>query len=469
MMHGTQVADASLEIRNPHDGSLIGSVPVPGDDEVEATLAAAAAGAPAVAALTSAERSELLYGASERLGTAVEELARTISLEAGKPIRDARAEASRAQYVFRWAAEETKRLDGEWIALDTEPGLGRRGGLIRHFPVGPLLAIAPFNFPLNLVAHKVAPALAAGNPVVIKPSTRTPLSAQALLDVIAPGDWPAGALGILPIGGAATATAAADPRIAAISFTGSDRVGWGLKEANPKKRVTLELGGNAAAIVEPGCDLDWAVARLVFGAFSYAGQVCLSTQRILVHEEIHDEFVERYLAGVDALVAGDPSKEDTDLGPMISEAEAIRVEEWVAEAVALGARALRRGERDGAFLAPSVLAEVPERAHCWRDEIFGPVVNIDSYGDFDEALRLANATRYGLQAAVFTPDVEKALRAHQTIEAGAVVLNDAPFFRAVHMPYGGVGDSGFGREGVSHAMREMLEPRLLVMTLPEPG
>ena len=469
MMHSTQIAAASVEVRSPHDGSLVGSISAPGDGEIEATLAAAAAGAPAVAAMTAAERSELLYEASERLGAATEELARTISLEAGKPIRDARAEASRAQYVFRWAAEETKRLDGEWIQLDTEPGLGRRGGLIRHFPVGPLLAIAPFNFPLNLVAHKVAPALAAGNPVVIKPSTRTPLSAQALLDVLSPDDWPAGALGILPVGGAATAAAASDPRIAAISFTGSDRVGWGLKEANPKKRVTLELGGNAAAIVEPGCDLDWAVARLVFGAFSYAGQVCLSTQRILVHEEIHDEFVERFLAGVDELVAGDPIEEETDLGPMIAEAEAVRVHEWVEEAVELGARALRTGARDGAFLSPSVLAEVPERARCWREEIFGPVVSIDSYADFDEALRRANGTRYGLQAAVFTPDVDKAMQAHQTLEAGAVVLNDAPFFRAVHMPYGGVGDSGFGREGVTHAMHELLEPRLLVMTLPEPG
>ena len=468
-MHGTQVADAWVEVRSPNDGSLIGSVPVPDDGEVEETLAAAAASAPAVAGLSSAERSELLYEVSERLGAASEELARTISLEAGKPIRDARAEASRAQYVFRWAAEEAKRIDGEWIALDTEPGLGRRGGLVRHFPVGPLLAIAPFNFPLNLVAHKVAPALAAGNPVVIKPSTRTPLSAKALLDIICAEDWPAGALSVLPVDGATTAALAADERIAAISFTGSDRVGWKLKEANPRKRVTLELGGNAAAIVEPGCDLDWAVSRLVFGAFSYAGQVCLSTQRILVHEEIHDEFVARFLAGVDALVAGDPIAEETDLGPMISEAEAVRVHGWVEEAVDLGARALRRGEREGAFLGPSVLAEVPETARCWRDEVFGPVVDIESYAGFEEALTRANATRYGLQAAVFTPDVEAALRAHEAIEAGAIVLNDAPFFRAVHMPYGGVGDSGFGREGVGHAMRELLEPRVLVMPLPAQG
>ncbi|MDQ6730076.1 MAG: aldehyde dehydrogenase family protein, partial [Actinomycetota bacterium] len=401
-----------------------------------------------------------------RIAERVEELAQTIALEAGKPIRDARAEASRATYVFRWAAEEAKRIDGQWLPLDTERGLGRRGGLIRRFPVGPLLAIAPFNFPLNLVAHKLAPALAAGNPVIVKPSTRTPLSALRLLDAVAGEDWPTGAISVLPVCGDETARLAADDRVAAISFTGSDRIGWQLKADNPKKKVTLELGGNSAVVVEADADQEFAVARLVFGAFAYAGQVCLSTQRILVADEIHDEFVRRYLEAVDGLVVGDPLEERTDVGPMITTDAAVRVQEWVAEAHDLGATVLRGASRSDAFFAPTVLTDVPHEARCWAEEVFGPVVSISRYESFDEALALANATRYGLQAAVFTRDINKAMLAHESIKAGAIILNDAPFFRAVHMPYGGVGDSGYGREGVTAAIQEMTEPRLLVIPLP---
>ena len=455
-----------LEVRSPYDAELVDAIEIPTAADIEQAITGAETAAPVIAALTAAERSERLYAASARIAEQGEELARTIALEAGKPIRDARAEASRAVYVFRWAAEEAKRIEGQWMPLDTEAGLGPRGGLIRRFPVGPLLAIAPFNFPLNLVAHKLAPALAAGNPVIVKPATKTPLSAIKLVKILADDDWPAGAISVLPVAGEVTSRIAGDQRIAAISFTGSDRVGWTLKAENPKKKVTLELGGNAAVIVESDADLGHAVSRLVFGAFAYAGQVCLSTQRIIVAEQIYDEFVARFLDTTDRLVIGDPLDDRSDIGPMISEAEAIRIEEWLAEAAELGARVLTGGTRDGAFFAPAVLAELPHDAKCWGEEIFGPVVSISRYRSFDEAVQLANATRYGLQSAVFTNDLSKAMLAHETIEAGAIVINDAPFFRAVQMPYGGVGDSGYGREGVTAAIQEMTEPRLLVIPLP---
>ncbi len=465
-MSPTAPTTDQLEVRSPWNGDLIDTIETPTPSMVQDAVAGAARSAPAMASLTAHERSELLYAASARIAERSEDLARTIALEAGKPIRDARGEAMRAVYVFRWAAEETKRIGGEWLSLDTEPGLGRRGGLIRRFPVGPLLAIAPFNFPLNLVAHKLAPGLAAGNPVIVKPATRTPLSALRLAEIVSEGDWPEGAISVLPVAGSAASELAADPRIAAISFTGSDRVGWRLKAENPKKKITLELGGNSAVIVEPDADLDLAVGRLVFGAFAYAGQVCLSTQRILVADEIHDRFVERYLGAVGRLVVGDPLDEGSDLGSMITTQEAARVTDWIDEARSLGARVLAGGTRDEAVLAPTVLADVPHQARCWGDEIFGPVVCIARYGDLTEALAQANSTRYGLQAAIFTQDLATAMRAHETIEAGAIIVNDAPFFRAVHMPYGGVGDSGYGREGVTSAIHEMTEPRLLVLPLP---
>lgn len=357
-------------------------------------------------------------------------------------------------------------MGGEWMALDTEPGLGRRAGLVRRFPIGPVLAISPFNFPLNLVAHKVAPALAAGNPVLIKPSTRTPLSALALAEIVLAEDWPAGAVSVLPVDGPTTARLAEDPRVRGISFTGSDSVGWKLKAANPKKRVTLELGGNAAVLVEPDADLTLAAERLTFGSFAYAGQVCLSTQRILVAEPVRQQFLAEFLPRVERLRMGNPLDETTEVGPMISREALDRVADWVAEAEEMGATVLAGGARDDPFYRPTVLMDVPEAARCWREEIFGPVVTVAGYSDFSEGLRLANATRFGLQSAIFTRDLGKALGAQAWIEAGGVIVNDAPFFRAVQMPYGGSKDSGYGREGISWTMHEMTEPRLLVLDAP---
>ena len=455
-----------LAVRSPYDGALVGEVAVASDAAVEAALDAAVAAAPVLASMPAWERAERLLAASARIGERVEQFARTISLEAGKPIREARGEASRAKYVFRWAAEQAKRMEGRFIPFDTEPGLGERGGLLQRFPIGPVLAIAPFNFPLNLVAHKVAPALAVGNPVLVKPASQTPLSALALVELLAEDDWPPGAISVLPIPGERAALVAADPRVRGITFTGSDVVGWPLKAANPHKKVTLELGGNAAVLVEPDADVELAAQRLSFGAYAYAGQVCISTQRILLAEPIADEFLAALLPHVERLRSGDPLDDDTDLPPMIAEREAARVEEWVAEALAGGAEALTGGGRDGALHAATVLERVPHDARCWREEVFGPVACIDRYAGLDEGIRLANGTRYGLQAAIFTRDLDSAMRAFGSIEAGSIIVNEAPFFRAVQQPYGGARDSGHGREGVAFAMEEMSEPRLLVMPLP---
>jgi acyl-CoA reductase-like NAD-dependent aldehyde dehydrogenase len=465
---GTPVPAApdALEVRSPFDDTVVGEAAVPSDAGVEAALAAAAAAAPLLAAMPAWERSDRLYAASTRIGERNEALARTISLEAGKPIREARAEANRAMYVFRWAAEQAKRMEGRWIPFDTEPGIGQRAGLQRRFPIGPVLAISPFNFPLNLVAHKVAPALAAGNPVLVKPASRTPLSALALAGLLAEDDWPEGALAVLPVPGERAARIAADERVRGITFTGSDAVGWDLKAANPRKKVTLELGGNAAVLIEPDADVELAAERLAFGAYAFAGQVCISTQRILAAEPVADEFLEAFLARVGRLRPGDPLEERTDLPPMISRGEAARVAEWVAEARAGGAEILTGGDREGAFHAATVLEGVPHDARCWREEVFGPVAVVERYAGLDAGIRLANATRFGLQAAIFTRDLEAAMRAFTGVEAGAVVVNEAPFYRAVQQPYGGVRDSGYGREGVSSAMEEMTEPRLLVLPTP---
>jgi acyl-CoA reductase-like NAD-dependent aldehyde dehydrogenase len=459
-------AEQSLQVRSPYDGCVVGEAAVPSDDAVNAALDRAVAAAPRLAAMPAWERSERLLAASARIGENVAELARTISLEAGKPIREAMGEATRAQYVFRWAGEQAKRMEGSWIPFDTEPGIGERGGLLRRFPIGPVLAISPFNFPLNLVAHKVAPALAVGNPVIVKPASSTPLSALALAALLAQDDWPDGAIGVLPVPGARASALAADPRVRGITFTGSDEVGWALKADNPRKKITLELGGNAAVLVEPDADVELAAERLAFGAFAFAGQVCISTQRILVARSVADEFLSAFVPRVQALRAGDPLDESTGLAPMISAGEIDRVAEWVGEARAGGASVLTGGASDGPFHEATVLDGVAHDARCWREEVFGPVVCVERYDSLEEGVRLANGTRYGLQAAIFTRDLDAAMRAFASIEAGSVIVNESPFYRAVQQPYGGVRDSGYGREGVTFAMEEMTEPRLLILPVP---
>jgi acyl-CoA reductase-like NAD-dependent aldehyde dehydrogenase len=466
---GWSAGARTVEVVNPFDGATVGSIAAADAADAQRALSAACVAARPLRNMAAWERAERLLAIAAILRERAEEFAQLITLEAGKPIAEARGEALRASYVFQWAGEEAKRERAEWLPLDTERGLGRRAGVVRRVPVGPVLAITPFNFPLSLVAHKLAPALAAGNPVLLKPSLRTPLSAVRLAEVVLDQDWPAGTLSVLTVDGPMASELARDNSIAAISFTGSDAVGWRLKAENPRKHVTLELGGNAPALVEDDADLEHAVERLIPGSFAYAGQVCISTQRILVAQAVYEEFLERFVDRTSALVIGDPSDESVQVGPLISVAEADRVAGWIEGAVAAGASIRTGGEADGAMLEPVVLTELPRETSCWRQEIFGPAVSVTPYGSLSEGLRLANDTSYGLQAALFTHRLPSILRAHEQIQAGGLIVNDSPFYRAVQMPYGGVGDSGFGREGVRSAIDGFTEERLLVLPLPDPA
>ncbi len=350
------------------------------------------------------------------------------------------------------------------IRLDAEESLGPRMGLVRRFPLGPVLAITPFNFPVNLVAHKMAPALAVGAPIVIKPATKTPLGALLLGELFLETDLPEAMCSVLPIGGSEAGVLAKDERFAKISFTGSSQVGWELKAADPKKAVTLELGGNAGVIVHDDADLDHAAARIAFGGYYQAGQSCISVQRVMVHADVAKDFTAKLVQEVEALKTGDPLDEETDVGPLIDGAALDRVSSWVDEAVQAGADVLTGGKREDPFYLPTVLARTKPAMKVRREEIFGPVVTLETYSDFDEAIALANETNYGLQAGVFTKDIDRLMTAHRDIEVGGVIANDVSAFRADQMPYGGTKDSGTGREGLRYAMAEMTEPRILVLS-----
>lgn len=454
-----------VEIRNPYNQDVIAVVNYASAHDADEAIARAASAFETTRRLPSYARADVLRRIASELAARKEEWAELITLEAGKPIRDARTEVTRAVQTFTVAAEEAKRLGGELLPLDWLAGSENRWAIVRRFPIGPILGITPFNFPLNLVAHKVAPALASGNPIIIKPAPQTPLSALRLGELVCAAGWPEGGLSVLPCSNDVAGRMLADERIKKLTFTGSAAVGWMLKAQEPKKKVTLELGGNAAVIVHEDADLDYAARRSVQGGFAYAGQTCISVQRIYVHEAVYEPFVARVLEGVRNLVVGDPKDETTDVGPMINVAAAERAESWIREAVQAGAKVLIGGERSGAFLMPTVLTDVAPEMKVSCEEVFAPIVIVSRYTDFEEALRWINASRYGLQAGVFTRDVNRIVRAYQMIEVGGLMANDVPTYRADHMPYGGVKDSGFGREGVRSAIEEMTEPRVLVLNL----
>lgn len=467
--HGAQSERRS--ILSPYDGRTVGSVTVSKADDAEKAIAAAAAAFAETRRLPSHVRHDILRAVEDGIAARRDEMARSIVDEAGKPIRDARGEVDRARLVFSLAAEEARRAaDGEAIPLDLNVASNGRLGIVRRFAAGPVAALTPFNFPLNLVAHKVAPAIAAGCPIVLKPAEKTPLTALRLAEIIAETAWPKGALSVLTpatpqeIGG----MLASDARLKVLSFTGSDRVGWSLKAQANKKKVTLELGGNAAVIVhEDAPDIGYAVARCVSGAFAYAGQVCISVQRIFVHRPLWEEFTRRFVEAAGRLVVGDPADETTDIGPVISDAACTKAEQWIADAVAGGAKALLRGERKPGttLLGPTLLTHTtPEMAVC-QQEAFAPLVVLEPYDTFAEALERVNESQYGLQAGVFTRDVNLLFAAFATLEVGGVIANDVPQYRVDNMPYGGVKESGFGREGVRYAIEEMTERRLLALNL----
>ncbi len=454
-------------VLNPFTGERIADVHQAGKDEAEAAIAAAVSAFHSMRRLSSHARSQALAGLALQLTARQEEFAQTMTAEAGKPITDARREVGRAIQTFVVAAEEAKRIPGEVLPLDWTPGLEPYIGLTRRFPIGPILGITPFNFPLNLVAHKLAPALAAGNPIVIKPAPQTPLTALLLGELILQTDLPAGAVSIVPCANDVAEHMVIDPRFRLLSFTGSAAVGWMLKSKCGKKKVVLELGGNAGVIVEPDADLELAAQRCVTGGYVYSGQTCISVQRVYVHAAVYDTFLEKLTTKVRALKAGDPADQGTVVGPVIDQGAARRIEEWVREAVAQGARVAVGGTRSAALLEPTVLTDVTPSMKVSCRELFGPLLTVTPYTRFDDALAALNHSEYGLQAGVFTQDVNKIFQAYRELEVGAVLANEIPTFRADHMPYGGVKESGLGREGVRYAIEDMTELKLLVLKLHE--
>jgi acyl-CoA reductase-like NAD-dependent aldehyde dehydrogenase len=454
----------TLDVTNPYDGSLVATVASPAEADVEAAVQAAADCLEEARKLPTHARAEALMHISLRLDERAEEVAKVIAREGGKPLKWAKVEAARAVSTFRWAAEECRRVEGEIMRLDTEASLGSRAALVRRFPLGPVLAITPFNFPVNLVAHKMAPALAVGAPIVIKPATKTPLGALLLGELFAETDLPGGMCSVLPIGGSQAGELAKDERFKKISFTGSSQVGWKLKAADPKKAVTLELGGNAGVIVHDDADLDRAAQRIAFGGYYQAGQSCISVQRVFVQDDVRDDLQDKLVAEVAKLKTGDPLDPDVDVGPVIDHDSLEKISSWVDEAVQGGADILIGGKREDPLYAPTVLSKTSAGMKVRQQEIFGPVVTLESYSTFEEALALANETDYGLQAGVFTRDVGRIMLAHRDLEVGGVIVNDVSSFRADQMPYGGSKDSGTGREGLRYAMDEMTERRVLVLS-----
>ncbi|HEX8846754.1 MAG TPA: aldehyde dehydrogenase family protein [Pyrinomonadaceae bacterium] len=450
-------------VRSPYSGETLARVSYAARGDVEEAIAVAASSAAEMRALPRYEIAEALRRIADYLKKRREDFASTIAREAGKPITAARGETDRAISTFTFASEEARRFTGEVVPVDTQ-SLGRgRIGWTERIPRGVVFGITPFNFPLNLVAHKVAPALASRNSIIVKPSPRTPLTALLLGEAFLDCGLPAGALQILPMELEEIDLLLTDERVAMISFTGSAEVGWKLRERAASKAVTLELGGNAPVIVDETADLSYAVERSALAAFNYAGQVCISAQRLLLHERIADEWTQRFVERTKNLRTGDPLDETTELSVMITEEAARRAESWINEATAAGARLLCGGTRRGALLEATVLADVHSEMRVCAEEVFAPVAAIQTFGDFEAGLVEANNTRYGLQAGVFTRDMRRAFRAAEVLEFGGVMINDTPAFRVDNMPYGGVKLSGAGREGVRYAMEEMTEQRVIIV------
>ncbi|MBD3237345.1 MAG: aldehyde dehydrogenase family protein [Candidatus Eisenbacteria bacterium] len=463
---GTERSDrgTSREIRSPYDARTVGRIAFGDAAVMQQAIELANQRFPDYAREPLHRRIGWLRGIAAGIERHAEEIAHTIADEAGKPIRLARLEATRAPATFRAAADESAHLDGELLSLDKAAGGEGRLGLVRRVPAGPVGAVSPFNFPLNLASHKVAAALAAGNPVVLKPASQTPMTAVLLGRIALEAGLPEGVLSVIPCSAREAAPLIVDPRIKVFSFTGSAEVGWKIKSQAPEKRITLELGGNAGAIVEPDADIAFAAQRLSLGGFMYAGQICISVQRIFVHEQVAEPFLEALVRHArEEIACGDPQDENVVCGPMIDAANADRVADWIARAVEAGGQASLPSTREGNLLSPAILRDVPREQPISCREAFGPVVVVETYREFEEALTGMNDSDFGLQAAIFTRDVGRVLAAFDTLEVGGIIHNDYPTFRVDPMPYGGVKQSGFGREGPRYAIEEMMELRLLVL------
>ncbi len=458
-----RASSATLKVTDKYSGEVCAEVALADAKDIDRAIASAMAAERPMAELAAFERRAVLEHVLTRVAERQGELAELLCIEAGKPIKDARGEVTRLMDTFRIAMEEATRIGGEVMPLDITARTKGYRGFTKRVPIGACSFISPFNFPLNLAAHKIAPALAAGCPFVLKPASLTPLGALVLGEILAETSLPAGAFSILPCPRDAADLFVTDERLKLLSFTGSAEVGWQMKARAGKKKVTLELGGNAAVIVDSDADIDAVVPRIVFGAFYQSGQSCISVQRILVHESLYEKLRSHLVAATASLKAGDPHQEDTFIGPMISENEAKRLKGWIDEAAARGARVLTGGMLNGTMLEPTLVEGVAASDNLYAEEAFGPAAVLETFSDFDEALARVNRGRYGLQAGIFTKDIHKAMRAWDALEVGGVVIGDVPSFRVDNMPYGGVKDSGLGREGIRSAIEDMTEVRLLVI------
>lgn len=467
LINGQWVQTSSLEpVRNPYSGDLLATVCQAESNHIDLVIGAMGQAARELAEVPAHARAKGLAHIADGIAARHEEFATTLSQEAGKPLTDARREVDRGIQTFRLAAEESTRIPGETIPMDITPGGEAYTATVKRFPLGPILGITPFNFPLNLVAHKMAPCLAAGNPLVLKPAPQTPLTALLLGEVFLTTDLPPTALTILPCSNALAERLVEHQVFQALSFTGSVNVGWMLKGKAGHKRVLLELGGNAGVIIEPDANLETAVARCVAGGYGYAGQTCISVQRIYVHQSHYDQFLKAFIEKVQALPMGDPALDTTVVGPLINEQAAIRVAAWVQEAVNQGATIHAGGNRQGSMMEPTVLTKVSSTMKVSCEEIFGPVVTISPYTKLQDALAQMNDSPFGLQAGIFTNNIDAMYQAYASLEVGAVLVNEIPTFRADHMPYGGIKDSGLGREGVRYVIQELTEPKLLIVKSP---
>jgi acyl-CoA reductase-like NAD-dependent aldehyde dehydrogenase len=455
-----------LEVVNPSTGETVATTWQAGVAELEEATVAAVQAFDKTRRLASFERRDALAHVADRIAAEADELADLLMRESGKPIRDARGEVARASLTVRTAAEEALRINGEWLPLDWMAANRGRSGIVRRYPIGPVAAINPLNFPLNLAAHKIAPAIAAGCTIVLKPPSKDPLVMLRIAQYVDETSLPRGAVSILPMDRQTGDRMVADERFKVLTFTGSPSVGWKMKEKAGKKKVVLELGGNAGVIVDETADLDWTVGRLAFGSFAYSGQVCISVQRIYVVESVFEEVKRRFVDKVASIKMGDPSDPGTDLGPMVDANAVARTHEWVTEALEMGATALTGGRPDGAYYPPTILVDVPRDARVCGEEVFAPVVNLFPVPDFRAAIAEINDSRFGLQCGVFTNDLERTLMAHDELEVGGVIVNDVPTWRTDPMPYGGVKDSGVGREGLRWSIEDMTEPRLLAFARP---
>jgi acyl-CoA reductase-like NAD-dependent aldehyde dehydrogenase len=456
----------TLDVTNPHDDSVVGTTSFATAADLEDAISAAESAFKEMRVMPSYERAGVLSKLACLLEERQEEIAVLIAKESGKPLRDARVESMRGVFTIQVAAEEAKRIDGEMIPLDLLPTSKGRFGITRKVPIGPIAGISPFNFPLNLALHKVAPAIASGNPIVLKPPTHDPLTMLTFAEMIDQAGLPKGSVSIMPMDRTVGDRLVTDDRFKLLSFTGSPDVGWDMKARAGKKKVVLELGGNAGVAIDESADIDNAVARVRAGAFAYSGQVCISVQRVYVHQSRYDEFCRKLVDAVATIRAGDPVDPDTEIGPMIDDKAASRIQSWVDAAVSEGARVLTGGKAKGRFYEPTVIVDVDPSSFVCSREAFAPIVNVFAVPDWSSALDKINDSVFGLQAGVFTESLEHALRAFDTLDVGGVIINDIPVYRIDHMPYGGVKDSGLSREGLRYAIEDMTETRLMVLSRP---